>query len=521
MRVNLPVTDEEIKFPSGQKIISVTNTEGIITDCNEIFVKMSGFTREELIGQNHNIIRHPDMPPEAFALMWETLKQGKPFMAIVKNRSKNGAFYWVDAFISPIMYDGKIVAYESVRVEPSREDIARASALYKKINDKKRLTPLVKTPKSSTSIFYLTAIATIALSFFEPLFAPALSIAGSALALYIKEKEQHKVYNDLKKLLPDVYSHPVGILTYTDDDMHLGALRVEIKSTQAYIRTIFSRIDQAIGYVKDISSKSFDLSNKTASDMKEQNDRTNSIASSTSQMSESLEMLHTNVNSTANFASEASNMAQDTSKLATDSKDTLNQINESSIKIEEAVSEVAVQAKKINEMLESIKEIAKKTNLLALNASIEAARAGELGRGFAVVADEVHTLSQKTDAYAREINDVVQTLVNNSTSAVEMSQKGRDIAKTGADMVSSSADLLNGICSNIQEISVMTNSMAETLHSQTENAQNIKDDVADVASLASSCSNRSRQSNASISRLQSITSNLADMLSRFERDYNR
>lgn len=521
MRVNLPVTDEEIKFPSGHKIISVTNTEGIITDCNDIFVKMSGFTREELIGQNHNIIRHPDMPPEAFALMWETLKQGKPFMAIVKNRCKSGAFYWVDAFISPIINDGKIVAYESVRVEPSREDIARASALYKKINEKKRLTPLIKKPKTSTSIFALTAIASATLSFFEPLFAPSLCIAGSALALYLKEKEQHKIYNELQKLLPDVYSHPVGILSYTDDDMHLGALRVEIKATQAYIRTIFSRIDQAINYVKEISSKSFDLSNKTASDMNEQNDRTNSIATSTAQMSESLEILQTNVDSTANFATDASNMAQDTAQLATDSKDTLNQINDSSIKIEEAVSEVAEQAKKINEMLESIKEIAKKTNLLALNASIEAARAGELGRGFAVVADEVHALSQKTDAYAREINDVVHTLVTNSNSAVEMSQKGRDIAKTGADKVNASADLLNGICSNIKEISVMTSSMAETLHSQTENAQTIKDDVADVASLASSCSNRSRQSNASISRLQSITTNLADMLSRFERDYNR
>ena len=519
MRVNLPVTNEEIKVPAGRKIISVTDTEGIITDCNDIFIEMSGFSREELIGQNHNIIRHPDMPPEAFALMWDTLKQGKPFMAIVKNRRKNGGFYWVDAFVSPIMVDGKIVAYESVRVQPDPADVARADALYKKINAKKRLTPLFKIPKVSTNIFILSALASAVSAAFLPLASTAVAIGGGALAMYIKEKEQTSVYKELKAILPSVYEHPVGILTYTDDDINLGALRLELKAAQAYVRTIFSRVDQAIGFVKDISHKSFELSDQTSKDMGVQSERTSSIAESTASMSQNLDLLQTNVVSTANFALEANTMAEDTAKLAIDSKDALNRINESSVKIEESVSEVSIQAQKIDSMLESIKDIAKKTNLLALNAAIEAARAGELGRGFAVVADEVHALSRKTDSYAQEINDVVQTLVTNSKSAVDMSKKGREIANEGADKVTASADLLNRICNNIKEISEMTNSMAETLRLQTDNAQTIKEDVAEVSSLSEDCSERSRQSNSSISRLQIITKNLGDMLLRFEHDY--
>jgi len=108
MRKNLPVTDTECTFGTTTKLISVTDTKGTILDCNDAFVDVSGFTKSELIGQPHNIVRHPDMPTEAYKVMWEHLKSGKPWMGLVKNRCKNGDYYWVDAYVTPITQGGKV-----------------------------------------------------------------------------------------------------------------------------------------------------------------------------------------------------------------------------------------------------------------------------------------------------------------------------------------------------------------------------------------------------------------------------
>ncbi len=130
MRNNQPVTGREHPFPQGQTLISYTNAKGQITRANDAFVELSGFTREELMGQPHNIVRHPDMPPEAFRDMWDTIKNGRPWTGLVKNRRKNGDHYWVRAYASPLA-DGS--GYVSVRVAPSRQDISAAEGLYAKM----------------------------------------------------------------------------------------------------------------------------------------------------------------------------------------------------------------------------------------------------------------------------------------------------------------------------------------------------------------------------------------------------
>src|SRR5690554_4131670 len=165
MRKNLPVTDKEKTFDKNTKLISVTDTHGTILECNDAFVKISGFQKEELIGQPHNIVRHPDMPSEAFKVMWEHLKTGQPWMGLVKNRCKNGDFYWVSAYITPVTENGKVVGYESVRSCPNREDIARAARLYADIGDGKAATPLWQKLDLS-SLFLAVIVITGALSFF-------------------------------------------------------------------------------------------------------------------------------------------------------------------------------------------------------------------------------------------------------------------------------------------------------------------------------------------------------------------
>ena len=101
MRNNQPVTQREYAFPDQQRLISTTDLKGQITYCNDIFAEVSGFARDELIRAPHNLVRHPDVPPAVFDHMWTTLKQGKPWMGIVKNRRKTGDHYWVNAYVTP------------------------------------------------------------------------------------------------------------------------------------------------------------------------------------------------------------------------------------------------------------------------------------------------------------------------------------------------------------------------------------------------------------------------------------
>jgi PAS domain S-box-containing protein len=135
MRVNLPVTNEERIVGETDSIVSKTNLRGVITYVNRTFCEISGFSEEELIGQAHNIVRHPDMPPEAYQDLWDTLKSGKPWKGIVKNRCKDGAFYWVEANANPVFENGKIVGYMSLRTRPSRQQIEFAEQIYKKIRE--------------------------------------------------------------------------------------------------------------------------------------------------------------------------------------------------------------------------------------------------------------------------------------------------------------------------------------------------------------------------------------------------
>lgn len=108
---------------------------------NPDFIKISGFTEEELLGQPHNIVRHPDMPPAAFEHMWSTLKSGRSWMGLVKNRCKNGDHYWVSAYVTPIAKNGSIVEYQSVRTKPEPEQVLAAEKLYTQLRSGKAARP--------------------------------------------------------------------------------------------------------------------------------------------------------------------------------------------------------------------------------------------------------------------------------------------------------------------------------------------------------------------------------------------
>jgi PAS domain S-box-containing protein len=133
MKINMPVTQKEIELADTSSIVSKTDLKGRITYINRDFLEISGFVESELIGQSHNIIRHPDMPPEAFADLWNTVKAGKPWNGMVKNRCKNGDHYWVEANVAPLRENGEVTGYMSVRSKATRQQIEDADALYKEM----------------------------------------------------------------------------------------------------------------------------------------------------------------------------------------------------------------------------------------------------------------------------------------------------------------------------------------------------------------------------------------------------
>lgn len=162
MRNNQPINNQEYVLRDGAAIISRTDAKGRITDCNEEFVEAAGFTREELIGQPHNIIRHPDMPEAAFEDLWRTLKSGRPWSGIVKNRRKDGGYYWVCATVTP-WANGE--GYTSVRIRPARADIEAAEGLYRRMNAGEKIIlreGMVINPGLSASLNALFGKMTIA-----------------------------------------------------------------------------------------------------------------------------------------------------------------------------------------------------------------------------------------------------------------------------------------------------------------------------------------------------------------------
>ncbi|GGB90592.1 hypothetical protein GCM10011352_15780 [Marinobacterium zhoushanense] len=124
------IIDEEVAFPDGKLIVSRTDLKGIITHVNQAFVDMSAYSRDELVGANHNILRHPDMPAVAFKGLWDTIENGEKWQGYVKNLRKDGRYYWVKATVIPNVRDGKLVGYTSVRRKPSRSKIVESEKLY-------------------------------------------------------------------------------------------------------------------------------------------------------------------------------------------------------------------------------------------------------------------------------------------------------------------------------------------------------------------------------------------------------
>jgi len=234
MRVNEPVTGREIDFPENEMIVSRTDLGGRITFVNDTFTKVSGYSEDELLGAPHNLVRHPDMPKEAFADLWSTIKAGLPWEGVVKNRCKNGDHYWVHANVTPQLENGEMIGYVSIRSRPSRAQIEQSEALYKRIREgtigKLRIDKgeLVNTSLIGKMRRAFSSVNARLNSIFAVLLAIILVIgAGSLIGMRLSTGAVETTYQDGAVLITQI-SNLNDIVR--DDGFNLGVLQSELAS---------------------------------------------------------------------------------------------------------------------------------------------------------------------------------------------------------------------------------------------------------------------------------------------------
>ncbi len=424
MRLNLPVSDTEITLSDSETIVSTTDLQGNITYANPYFIAVSGYSAEELIGAPQNILRHPDMPVEAFADFWATIRSGRSWSGMVKNRCKNGDYYWVLANVTPVVEDGVAVGYMSVRTKPTRQQVAQASALYARIKAGQadgiaisqgaavrtgwmakllslRDLPLGK--RIGWNLGLLTAVLLLQLAWNAgvlPATAHGWLTGLSAMAVCATVYFWHSLYRAVLHPLQqarqacDVMAGGdlTGELDTTRRDemgqllRSLRQLRVNLHSIVGDVRGNFLRISMAS---QEIAAGNMDLSG-----------RTEAQASALEQTASSMEQLAATVQQNSGHAVQASDMAGKVHGLAGRGGEIVGQV----VKM---MGEINASSQKIGDITGIIEGIAFQTNILALNAAVEAARAGDQGRGFAVWRAKCAAWPQRSASAATEIKQLI------------------------------------------------------------------------------------------------------------------
>ena len=531
MKKNLPVSQKEIELHAASSIISTTDPKGAITYVNREFIEISGFTEAELIGQSHNIVRHPDMPPAVFADLWSTLKSGSPWRGMVKNRCKNGDHYWVDAFVTPIMEKGSVIGYQSVRSVASREQIAEAEAQYQRLNANPKAR--LRRPFRLNDIGIMKRLAVmLALIAFMPALGDSLWAAGligdtAMVALAIATPVlmaitgfyiYRSMFMPMRKVCTELNRMAAGNLNcklnypYNDE---LGHLYQAVKMLQSRFRTIVGRMSEISIDLSTTAQQVSNSSTETFQVMLEQQQNT-------ARVNESMQHVRSLVENVASHTHDAVEVAGNAANAATAGKSKISHLRGT---IENLVAEVEDSARVITELdsrsqdissiLEVIRSIADQTNLLALNAAIEAARAGEQGRGFAVVADEVRTLAGRTAEATAEINSVIELLQKEIGSAVQVMQRGQQTAGEATNQSSEALDSMEQMSLAMVQMTAMNAQIAQTADEQHLASEQISADMAGITAMAGNTLAITQNNSEAGNNLTSVSEQMLNQFKRF------
>jgi aerotaxis receptor len=539
MRNNQPVSGREYPFPQGKTVISYTNLKGQITRANEAFVELSGFTKQELMGQPHNLVRHPDMPPEAFRDMWDTLKRSRPWSGLVKNRRKDGDHYWVRAYASPLA-DG--TGYVSVRVAASRQEISAAEQLYAQMNRDEsikldegqvvngnvlaKFSRLFSNMSIAARLWLLTAngiagfILAIAAIWYG-LGATTLMVIG-ALASLALLTQAWKVINkikhglnesrmaaeaiaagDLTKPLPAASKDELG-----DLNAALSVMRNNLHELIASVREGITSLNQSSGNVSVTAHKSSKVSEM-------QSEAASGMASAMEELSVSIDQVSEHASSAHLVSQISSEKAVEGGRVIHSAATEMESIAQSVNQVAEKIHGLEEYSKQISGIANTIKEIADQTNLLALNAAIEAARAGEQGRGFAVVADEVRKLAERTANSTKEISGMIgkiqvgtQEAVKEMEVSVSKVNDGVELARKAGDSVSSIREAAENAARDVDDIT-------HAIQEQSLAARDIAQRIEKIAQGTEENTLASTQTAESAKQMAELSKQLDELAARF------
>ncbi len=517
MRNNQPVTQREVALPAGATLMSKTDPQSHITYANEPFVAMSGYSREELQNQPHNVVRHPDMPAEAFADMWATLRGGQSWTALVKNRRKNGDHYWVRANATPIKHDGVIKGYMSVRGKPGTEEIAAAEALYRRFREGRAsglafrkgivvrtgawawLSALKVMPvrwRIRVALFAVAALPGLAALAFGlggiALGVIAVSaLLGAAMASWALEVQLASPLAAILSQAQAVACGQAGNVVALDRIDEVGLLMRAVNQIAASQSALVHDVNDRAASVTIGSSEIAQGNNDLSA-------RTEQQASALEQTAASMEQLNATVRQNADNAQNARQLAAGASETAVQCGEVVGRVVETMKGINEG-------SRRIADIIGVIDGIAFQTNILALNAAVEAARAGEQGRGFAVVASEVRSLAGRSAAAAQEI----KSLIGDSVKRVA----------NGTLLVDQAGEAVNNLVTTIKRVAVIVTEISAASNEQSAGVAQVGEAMVQMDQVTQQNAALVEQSAAAAEGLSQQARALAQVVAAFMPDH--
>lgn len=568
MRVNHPVTNQEKRFPAKMTLSSVTDMNGVIQYVNKEFIHISGYSEDELLGENHNLIRHPDMPPAAFEHMWQTIKADKPWRGMVKNRCKNGDHYWVDAYVTPVFKGKTKTGYQSVRSCPSRQQVEQAEALYEKMRgnsdmplpEKWRLKDQSLKMKTSLllGVLFFCSLASVFLGSshlgevndalqsyvagansgnssdsapLDNLYAlsesnatfkfltwllSALAIASTAALWFIFNQG---VTGNLRRLVRHMREMASGsFATNIDIDQkdEIGEGFMTLKLLQARLKTVLGQFSESTEHLLDTAKVVADAGNTTLHSMEKQNQETEQVATAMNEMSATVQEVASNTVGASEASAQVSADAESGAQNVHSTRTSIESLSKEVEKSAGVINKLAEDSDKITTITNTISSIAEQTNLLALNAAIEAARAGEQGRGFAVVADEVRSLASRTQEATNEIREMIDNLQKGIGSSVAMMQSSMARATNAVESVYTTEQSFSSITSGVNHINDMSLQIATAAEQQSAVAEEMNRNIQTISEQAEKTSEEAQHTKASSDTVTSVAENLKGQLSHFD-----
>ena len=519
MKINLPVTGRNVDIAQDANILSTTDLGSSITYANQDFIDVSGYSREELLGAPHNLLRHPDMPSAAFAHMWQTLKSGRSWMGMVKNRCKNGDHYWVSAYASPVTRDGVAVEYQSVRTRPDARRVMAAERVYARLRTgTRRIRPVLEMPLKLSLVTGATCALTWGAGVGLASYPWAVQVLGLAAVGAVGILGVNLLLRPLRQLSErarQIADNPVSQAIYTGRADELGQIEFAMQMLEAQVGAVVGRIGDASQRLSGHAAALVEQLDSSHSSTLGQQSQTDQVATAIHEMAASVAQVANHAQQASKAADQAGSETREGHQRVDESRDAVLRLSQELARATTVIHQLESHSGDISGVLEVIRAIAEQTNLLALNAAIEAARAGEQGRGFAVVADEVRGLAQRTQQSTNEIQRMISTLQGGARDAVMAMEQSSQHVEASVDHAQRAASALDGISQRVNQITAMSVQIATAVEEQSAVSEDINRNIVGIRNAGEATVTAGQQSQLSSGDVAALAEDLRRLAEEF------